>query len=104
VKDKLGGTIWNGKHLLPGWYKKQCSLYFDRPDMLQEPLLVLRQSKITKKKLRMSIDDCKKYLATIPCRPRLSKKRRCPEKQPLTVSQKVGRDRVNLTTAKATRC
>ena len=74
IKDKLGGTIWKGRHLLPEWYENQRRLFSDQPpEILQEPIIVLRRATIPKKKLGMAVKDCKKYLATLPRKPEQSK-------------------------------
>ena len=75
MKDKLGGTIWKGRHLLPEWYEEQRHLFSDQlPEILQEPIIVLRRAVFAKKKLGMAVKDCKKYLATLPRKPEQSNK------------------------------
>ena len=74
LKDKLGGTVWKGRHLLPEWYDQQSRLYFDQPEMMQKPLLVLPPAGVAKKKLGIAVQDCKKYLATLAQKPKQVKK------------------------------
>ena len=47
MTDKLGGTVWKGKHLLLDWYDNLCRQYFDQPEILKKPRLVLNKAEIT---------------------------------------------------------
>ena len=89
MTDKLGGTVWKGKHLLLDWYDNLCRQYFDRPEILKKPLLVLNKAEITPEQFELATLDSEQSLATLVQTPVVNIEGLSEEQQRSVVNQKI---------------